>query len=116
MVHVFAKMTMDVRMGPAVGVMMCMEMEPFPPQAKKHLSAKQDQHHADYALQHLCQGPSEPQIQKDSRTGKDEQSQRMAEAPNCTMSGDPANGSRAGAKRRYGRHVISLQGMLHAEQ
>ena len=71
MANVFTRMTMDVEMGPAVGVAVKMEMKAGAPQANEHLSAQQDQHHADDALQHLGQGVTEAQIQDDSRTGED---------------------------------------------
>ena len=110
------EMTMNVKMVPTVGMPVAMKMKTATPQANEYVPAQQYQHHADDTFQHLGQGFTEAQIQKDSRTSEEQQGQRMAQAPNRAMGGDPANGSRAGAKRRYGRHVISLQGMLHADQ
>ena len=40
-----------------------MEMKAGAPQANEHVSAQQDQHHADYAFQHLGQALTEAQIQ-----------------------------------------------------
>ncbi len=83
----FTEMTMDVEMGPAVSVPVTMEMKAGAPQANEHVSAQQDKHHADDAFQRPRQVFTETQIQKDSRTGKDQQSQRMAQTPNRAMGG-----------------------------
>lgn len=115
MAPVLTEMAMDVEMAPAVGMLVAMKMQTVAPQAKEHLPAQQDQHHADDTFQHLGQGVTEAQIQEDSRTGKDQQGQRMPQAPNRAVGGDPANRSRARAKRRHSRDVIGLQSMLHAK-
>ena len=71
----------------STSVPVTMEMKAGAPQANEHVSAQQDKHHADDAFQRPRQVFTETQIQKDSRTGKDQQSQRMAQTPNRAMGG-----------------------------
>jgi mannose-6-phosphate isomerase-like protein (cupin superfamily) len=86
------------------------------PQPPQHMRAKSDQHDTNGALDRPGDGFGNGVSEQDGGAGKNEESDRVAEAPGQAMLDDVADAAAAGSDAGDGGDVIGLERMLHAQQ